>query len=581
MLKIVKARYAILLLCCALGVAACGKSAEEKETVTPLTDTGGLLRYVPADTPYVFGTLAPPPDEFVDKIEPLLERMLAGYSRLLGAALADAEAQEQEQEQDAADTETVGAVIDELRSLMSLEGLAGAGVTRDSTLVLYGNGLLPVLRVTLTDASLFDDAIARIEAAAGEQLPVAEVDDMPYRYIEDEGVRAILATVGNEFVLTIAPATLDDAALSSLLGLTLPASNIAQTGKLREIADKYGYRHEYVGLVDTVRLADTFIDQPEGLDALLLEMAGYDATDLSDACKAEFRSLAAIVPRIVTGYEEVSAETLRSHAAIELRGDIAAEFGTFVSPVPGLGTIYDGLFSFGMSLNIKAVRSFFDKRVAALREAPWQCEQLSDLQQGLFAAHEQALAQPVPPVVYDFRGFLAVVNDLQGFDPTNKQAPESIDASFLLAIDNAQGLLAMGQALLPQLAELSIEPDGKAHSFELPDSGSGAEKAWVALTESAIALSVSEDGETLLPALLGAESGSPPPFVSVGLDGEQYYKLLGDAMRASDDEEMSEEMREALSDILAAAAEFYERLEVDVTFTGRGIEIDSDVKLAD
>ena len=67
----------------------------------------------------------------------------------------------------------------------------------------------------------------------------------------------------------------------------------------------------------------------------------------------------------------------------------------------------------------------------------------------------------------------------------------------------------------------------------------------------------------------------------MGLDGEQYYSLLGDAMRASDDKEMSEEMREAMSDILAAAAEFYERLEVDVTFTRRGIEIDSDMNLAD
>jgi hypothetical protein len=577
MLKYCKARYVVLLACCAVGVAACGKSGKEEDAVTPLTDTSGLLRYVPADTPYVFGSLAPPPDDFMDRIRPKLDRLLGAYSRMLGAAFAEAAAQEG----DAGDTGKMGAVVEEIQSLLSLEGLADAGVTRESTAVLYGNGLLPVLRVTLTDATLFDDAITRIEVAAGEQMQVAEVEDTPYRYIEDEGVRAVLATVGDQLVLTIAPASLDDAAIASLLGLALPAKNIAQTRKLRDIADKYDYMHEYVGLVDTVRLAETFIDEPAGLDALLLDMAGYDAATLSDACKAEFRSLASIVPRIVTGYEEVSAETVRSHAAFELREDIAAEFATFVSPVPGLGTIYDGLFSFGMSLKIQAVRSFFDKHVAALHEDPWECEHLSDLQDGLFAAHEQLLAQPVPPVAYDFHGFLAIVNEVQGFDPARKQPPEAIDASFLLAIDNAEGLLAMGQAMVPQLAELAIEPDGKAHPFELPDTGSGAEHAWVALTESAIAVSVSNDGETLLPTLLKAESGSPPPFVSVGLDGQRYYKLLRDAMRASDDEEMSQEMREAVSDILAVAAEFYERLELDVTFTGRGIEIDSDMTLAE
>ena len=103
----------------------------------------------------------------------------------------------------------------------------------------------------------------------------------------------------------------------------------------------------------------------------------------------------------------------------------------------------------------------------------------------------------------------------------------------------------------------------------------------VAMTESAIAVSVSEDAEAELPALLAAESGTPPPFVSVGLDGARYYQLLGDAMRASDDEEMSEEMREALSEVFAAAAQFYERLKVDARFTERGIEIVSDMTLAD
>lgn len=578
MLKFAQARYLFLLALCAVGVAGCGKSAEEKEALTPLTDTQGVLRFVPADTPYVFGTLAPPPDDFMDKIEPKLDRLLAAYSGLLGAAFDEEQSAE---ENEAADMQQAGAVVDELRSLISRKGLASAGVTRESTVILYGNGLLPVLRVGLTDAALFDDAIARIEDDAGEKLPVAEVRDTPYRYIEDEGVRVIIATVDDQLVVTVAPDVLDDAALASLLGLTLPAENIAQTGKLREIAKKYGFLHEYVGLVDTVRLAETFIDKPAGLDALLLDMAGYDAATLSDVCKTELRSLAEIAPRIVAGYEEVTGQKLRSNTVVELRPDIASEFTAFVSGVPGLGTIYDGLFTFGMSIDIEAVRAFFDKRVAALQENPWECEHLAELQGGLIAAREQALAQPVPPVLYDFHGFLAVVNELKGFDPGKKQPPESIDASFLLAIDNAQGLLAMGQAMVPQLAELAIEPDGKAHRFALPEGTSNADSAWVALTESAIALSVSDDAETVLPALLTAESGTPPPFISVGLDGARYYQLLGDAMRASDDEEMSEEMREALSEVFAAAAQFYERLKVDAMFTGRGIEIESDMTLAD
>ena len=40
-------------------------------------------------------------------------------------------------------------------------------------------------------------------------------------------------------------------------------------------------------------------------------------------------------------------------------------------------------------------------------------------------------------------------------------------------------------------------------------------------------------------------------------------------------------MRDATSAVLEAAADFYERLQVDVTFTKRGIEIDNDMTLAD
>lgn len=578
MLKIVHPRPFIWLAICALGVAACGKSTEEPEIASPLTDNSGLLRYVPADTPYVFGTVAPPPDEFMDRIEPKVDRLLKAQSEFLRVVASEVQTGDGE---DSAEAEPIGAVMDELRSLMSLEGLREAGVTRDSTVILYGNGLLPVLRVALSDASLFEDLISRIEAEAGEQLPVAEVDGNPYRYVEDEGIRLVIATIGNEFVLTAAPESLDDAALARLLGLTLPAESIADSGKLRDIANEYGYLHEYVGLVDTVRLADTFIEEPEGLDARLLDIMGYDAGALSDVCKAELRSLAKIAPRVVAGYEEVSAGKIRSTTVVELRDDIAAEITAFAAPVPGLGRIYDGLFSLGMSLKAEAIRSFFDTHVAALRESPWECEHLADAQDGLFAASEQALAQPVPPVLYDFHGFLLVVEDMEGFDFGRKQPPESLDASFLLAIDNAQGLLAMGQAMIPQLAEMNIEPDGKARRFDLPEAEAGAESAWIALTDSAIALSVSEDGETVLPAMLKAEGVTPPPFMSMGLDGARYYTALAAAMREDDDEEMSEEMREALSDVMTVAADFYERLQIDVTFTDRGIEIDTDMSLAD
>jgi len=59
-----------------LTLAACSK-----KDASPLTDASGPLRYVPADTPYIFGALEPAPDDFMDKMEPKIDQLLAAQRR--------------------------------------------------------------------------------------------------------------------------------------------------------------------------------------------------------------------------------------------------------------------------------------------------------------------------------------------------------------------------------------------------------------------------------------------------------------------------------------------------------------------
>jgi hypothetical protein len=285
------------------------------------------------------------------------------------------------------------------------------------------------------------------------------------------------------------------------------------------------------------------------------------------------------MPRIVTGYDEISVERVKSLLVVELRQDIATGLATIPAAVPGLGQSHGGLFSLGMSMNLMAAREFLGARLDALEAEPFECDKLAGLEPAV-AGGRQALSQPLPPVAYSFRGFLAVINDIQGFGFKQKSLPESIDASFLLAMEDAQALLAFGQMMSPELAEMSIEPDGRPHKLELPAAQNGIDSAWIALSESALAMSVSPDAEKVLPELLRADSASPPPFLSMDVDAEGYYTMLGEAMKKSE-EEMNEAMQAAIAEVLLAAAEFYDRLTVDVEFTPRGVEVSGDVKLAD
>jgi hypothetical protein len=265
-----------------LTLSACSKKEEAPVITSPLTDTSGPLRYVPADTPYIMSGLEPAPDDFMDKMEPMVDRLLASYRTMLQAAMADALRENPEESPDPEFVAKTEALVEELLTLLSLDGLRGAGMTRESTFIFYGHGLLPVLRVSLTDDALLDDALSRIETGAGESLPVGEIQGKQYRYFDADKVRVILATFDDQLILTVMPASFDESELAQLLGLALPAENIAQTGVLQGIADDYGFMAAFVGFFSIERLAATFIDEPVGLNKSLLTLAGYDANDLGD-----------------------------------------------------------------------------------------------------------------------------------------------------------------------------------------------------------------------------------------------------------------------------------------------------------
>ena len=230
-----------MLCLAAVAVAACGK--KEVVPAGDLAVTGGVLSYVPADTPYLLASGAPLPDDVLDKIEPPTERVLNAYQTVLRAVIKDAyadyEARLEAQGEDP-DEKKLDAVMDEFVSLMSIEELKRAGIDRDSRIAIYGNGLLPVVRFSVSDATLFENAIVRIETAAGEKMDTGMIDGRSYRYIGDDEASLIVALIGDHAVLTMAPADFGDAELETLLGLDPPQRNIVESGRLHDIVNDYG-----------------------------------------------------------------------------------------------------------------------------------------------------------------------------------------------------------------------------------------------------------------------------------------------------------------------------------------------------
>ena len=195
-------------------------------------------------------------------------------------------------------------------------------------------------------------------------------------------------------------------------------------------------------------------------------------------------------------------------------------------------------------------------------------------------------AKPLPPVVYSFRGFLANVTAVEGMDLATQKPPESIDASLLLAMENAQDLVTMAAMMSPEVAALNLLPDGKARALNLPQLAAIAEQAFAALTESGIAVALGEGADVSAESMLEAGVQSPGPLMSMSMDAKKYYEFIARAGLQEPDPDSDEpplppQVRSAVQDIMVSSADLYERMSVNVLLTDRGIEIDSRVTLSD
>jgi hypothetical protein len=554
---------------------ACSKKKEESVD-------SGLLEYIPADTPYVMVTKGQLPDDLYDKLKPQIDLVLASYRQTLRAIATSAAADVEERDGDVESVRKANAVIEELDELLSIEGLEAVGIDRRSHVAMFGQGLLPVFRLTLTDGALLEAQLAKLESSAGESMSTGNIDGHSYRYVADDDWRVIIAIIGNHFIATIAPNSFDDEQLKAVLGLTLPARSIADSTRLTEISHKYEFDDFMIGVIDIEKIVATFTDEPTGINAALLEMADPGSEPLEEVCKNEIRALAGIMPRIVTGYTELSVKRIESKAVLELRDDIATGIETFSGTVPGLGRPHDGLFAFGMSFDLLAMREFYSGRLDALEADPFECELFAELQAGV-AQGREILKQPVPPIAYQFNGFLADVKAMEGMDLANNVPPTSIAMRLLVATENAEGLLAMGAMFSPDIAALNLQPDGDPVLLDIPQIQATGQTVHVALSETALALSAGDGMQDGLTAMLNAPVTEPSPFVSIDIDASSYHSLVSESIATTANDELAQmpELKEALEDLMAASADMFSRFRVDINLTEHGVEFATSATLKD
>jgi hypothetical protein len=543
-----------------------------------------ILKYIPADTPYVVASTEPLPAKLAAKLEPTIDELLQGYQGMLRYVLEDQLAKMSAEEGGEEQAEQFRGLMEEVLNLVSLQGIRDAGFDRESAFAFYGNGLMPVLRLELSDPKLFDAVVKRIDEKAGGALQVAEAKGAAYSYISAEQLKLIITTHDDQAIITAIPASYDEAQVAAALGIKAPRKSLKKSKTLRAIGKQYGYSEYLTGFIDTQRIAGMFAGNATPQDEEFFAAVGATPPVLTEVCSAEIMEMAGIAPRVVFGYSTLTTEHIKSSLIVELREDIAEGLATVPAAVPGLGIDTGGFMSLGLGLNPMAIREFSAARLDAMEADPYKCEHLAELQGGV-AKGREALNQPLPPVVYSFRGFVANIADIQGLDFVSNTPPTSVDASILVAIENAEALVMMAAMMDPQVAAMNLLPDGKPVRLELAQLAELADDVFAALSSNALAISLGNGAEKDSANMLLADSAKPIPFMSMNLDAERYYAMLEEVMSQEpvdeDEEETPKELRDAMNRVMLLSGSMYERMSVDVLFTERGIEIGAIMKLSD
>ena len=554
-------------------VSACGGGSD-----SALTDEEGLVGLIPADSPYAFVMAERMPDAVLDKLEASSDSMYAAYATLLEDAMADGSLGREGEE-----AEAIGTLAAEILSMLQSENLRAAGVARGARIALYGVGLLPVMRMELSNPVAFEAKLAEFEATADAQMTDAEINGVPVQYLSGDGIRMFVAVIDDYAVVAVAHDSISEAQTAALLGITRPSESLADSGALVALAERYDFTGYGLGYLDHTRIANAMLDAPSGINAELLETLGYSFESVPQQCRTDIKDAVSKMPRLAFGYTDVTTDVIRSNTVAELSSELALGLSALSTPVPGMGTDLGGMGSFGFSLDLLAAREFLEARIDAYEADPYQCDWMAGLGDSLAQARA-ALAQPVPPVAYSIKGFVGVIDAIDGIDVTGQQPPTDVEARLLVASDNAMGLFQMGALFSPELQTLDIEPNGEPVELALPPMLGPVEDAWLAMTESALALGVGQPDPAALSTLIDATPVEPAPTMSIRLDGDRYRQFIADAMEAGEaaaggGQTTSEEAREAMTTVIAGVGELIDRIAVDMVLTERGIELPSSVTL--
>jgi hypothetical protein len=557
--------------------------------------------YVPSDTPYVFASLKPLPDD--------LHKRLTDYYRGLGdtimaGARAQAEADLEKLGADAQYSDAAFALMQEMGNyFVSDEKFAAAGFKPRPVVAMYGVGLVPVMRMEIADASKVSATLEQMLAKIVEldkKNSKREAGSTPMNFkksalrkgqlftLTSKTLQPTILVEGNSIAFSLLPVNSGAAELNTIFPAKAPNGKVM--GNLSAIKSKYGYADYGVGYLDMQRFADSFLGKSTPLEKKFAK--SMDSQVFSEtpgaACQSEIRSILANMPRMTTGFTSASANHYTQDVTLELKPSVAAEYAGAIASMPAYGE--GKWFKFGMALDVLKLTSALRAQSVRVLDAPYTCETLLSLNESA-AKMQEGLNNPAISMAAMVKGFGLAMDSMTMPMPNTKTPEESGDPSNIAAnvaifTDQPETVVAMASGQIPALSTLGLKMDEApkalpAEAFaSIPVNALDKQEGYAAMRKNMIILGVGSNRLNSINSALKRPASSKGEFLefSYGTGAFEMIQRFSEE-GVSEDPQMSPEQKAATQKMMRNMFNVFDSINAIVAFNKNGISFSSETRL--
>ena len=515
-----------------------------------------IFNYIPVHSPYVMGNVKSLPEPYLKKMIATWQKILPFQTRQLETMTAQAQETSKKQSEKIL-INFAKAALTEMEAIKTPEDILSQwGISPKAIGVIYGLGLLPAIRVQIAEKQKVEQLLTRLEEKSGQKMSTADFNGHSYRYIEIRDkvhLKAILSVTDSHLIVGLVPGEQADfdIFLPLLLGRNKPEASLSRSDFTEKLS-QYNYPGYGDGYIDIQRIAAILRGEGEGLNlASFKALVPEPDFKLQIGCNTEFnRSLFENIPRMVFGFKALTENAFDMEMVLELSTGLIDIFKKLPQPIPDIASQSDPMFALGIGADIPELRMSIQRFLQFIIENNQDCP---DMDTARLKDAMPKLNMALSPMISGLHSLIFSLDHME-MGKNDKPVMDTARACIAADMNDPQGIVAMGGAFIPSLANLNIKNDGTPVAVPLEGLPLKLPKVFVAIKDKRLALAVGAKADQRAKEVVNGEGIADMPLYWMKYQTGAWEQLIKSGLSATgkikkNDQEMVLEAFEQYKDM--------------------------------